>query len=45
MFINVKMKETQKRIKLYDYTKIIAADKLLNIYIFDLAKDQKVESK
>lgn len=44
MFVNVKMKETQKRIKLYDYTKLIATDKLLNIYIFDLVKDKKVES-
>ncbi len=45
MFIIIKMKETQKRIKLYDNTKIIATDKALNVYIFDLAKDKKVESK
>jgi len=42
-FLDVKVKETKKRVKFFDNTKIMAIDRNAMIFIFDLAQNLKVK--
>lgn len=42
LFLDVKIKETKKRVKFFDNTKIMLIDKLFKVYIFDFAQNMKV---
>lgn len=41
-FLDVKVKETKKRVKFFDNSKIMAIDQNSKIFIFDLSKNLKV---
>lgn len=41
-FLDVKVKETKKRVKFFDNTKLMVIDKMFKVYIFDLAQNLKV---
>ena len=41
-FLDVKVKETKKKVKFFDNTKIMAVSRASEIFIFDLAQNFKV---